>query len=57
MDIDSETMPVENSRLSGFFKLSVDEEENWFKGYPAYQMTMWRLWQIMENYPMKQQIE
>ena len=25
MDIDSETMPVENSRLSGFFKLSVDE--------------------------------
>ena len=25
MDVDSETMPVENSRLSGFFKLSVDE--------------------------------
>ena len=25
MDVDCETMPVENSRLSGFFKLSVDE--------------------------------
>ena len=33
MDATSEAMPVENSRLSGFFKLSVDERRKLVQNY------------------------